>query len=374
MTSSSAHDPNRSSRLEDFGMLADRELFRRLALAMLAFGVLLEVMYSAFFEAPDWTDFVAVGQTLAAVVFVLLIPWDRVNARWLIVPALLGIAAVALIAIGDDVAIGMSFLFLPAAVLMVFYWDDLLARVAVMLPICVLYLLVPWLWGDSERLTEAVATLPLLIGSGIVLGMMFSRFRAASVEQARYRGTITALLMAIDARDDYSAAHSSDVLSLVLAVAEALELDEKQALHVADVALLHDVGKIGIPSEILVKPTTLTEEEWEVVRRHPVVGQRILSEVPGFEDVAGDVRHEHERWDGTGYPDGLAGEEIPIASRIVLACDAYRAMLSERPYRDVLSEEEARRELQEGAGSQFDPAVVKALIGELDARRRKEAV
>ena len=202
----------------------------------------------------------------------------------------------------------------------------------------------------------------------MLLGSLFNRFRSASVEQARFRGTITALLMALDARDDYTAEHSSEVLQLVMSVSEDIGLEEKLQLHVADVALLHDIGKIGIPNEILHKPAALSEDEWEVMRRHPEIGERILAEVPGFESVATAVRHEHERWDGGGYPDGIAGEDIPIASRIVLACDAYHAMISQRPYRSPMSETDARDQLLSNAGTQFDPTVVESLLSVLEKR------
>jgi HD-GYP domain-containing protein (c-di-GMP phosphodiesterase class II) len=109
------------------------------------------------------------------------------------------------------------------------------------------------------------------------------------------------------------------------------------------------------------------------MRRHPVIGERILNEVPGFEVVANAVRHEHERWDGTGYPDGLKGEQIPVASRIVLACDAYHAMTSDRPYRDAMSEAQAREQLKMHSGTQFDPQVVSALLVAIDALSPSDA-
>ena len=120
--------------------------------------------------------------------------------------------------------------------------------------------------------------------------------------------------------------------------------------------MLHDIGKLGIPTEILHAPRALTEEERIVMEQHPVIGERILQGIPYLEEVARAVRHEHERWDGTGYPDGLAGEAIPLASRVVFACDAWHAMTSDRPYRKALPEDVARAELAANAGTQFDPA------------------
>jgi HD-GYP domain-containing protein (c-di-GMP phosphodiesterase class II) len=120
-----------------------------------------------------------------------------------------------------------------------------------------------------------------------------------------------------------------------------------------------------VPNEVLLKPGPLDDEEWRIMRSHTIIGERILRTVPGLVDIAIAVRHEHERWDGAGYPDGLAAEEIPLASRVVLVCDAFHAMTSDRPYRAALPNDVALRELRENAGTQFDPAVVHALLEEM---------
>lgn len=362
------------SRIEDLGLLADGQLMRRLALTLLAFGCVLEVTYSLAFHAPDWTDAVATVFVIAACLVMIAIPWKRVSARWIVLPVMLGMTAVTLISVGDGIALGMPFFFLPAAVLMVLFWNDALIKWLVFTPLVATYLIVPMVWGEGDAWIEPITTTPLLIGTSLLLGALFNRFRHASVEEARFRGTITALLMALDARDDHTTAHSSEVLGMVMDVAERLGLDSREQLHVADVALLHDIGKIGIPNEILHKPSGLDAEEWEVMKRHPEIGERILNEVPGFEIVAAAVRHEHERWDGGGYPDGMRGDEIPLASRIVLACDAYHAMISQRPYRAALSDGAAREQLSRNSGSQFDPQVVDAVLATLDRRGREEAV
>jgi HD-GYP domain-containing protein (c-di-GMP phosphodiesterase class II) len=135
-------------------------------------------------------------------------------------------------------------------------------------------------------------------------------------------------------------------------------------------ALLHDVGKVAIPDGVLNKPGPLDEGEWKVMREHPVIGERILRAIPGMGPIARIVRHEHERFDGSGYPDGIAGDQIPIGARIILACDAYHAMTSTRPYREAMTHGEAIRELVDGAGTQFDPAVTEMLIGCLYGQRQ----
>jgi len=146
-------------------------------------------------------------------------------------------------------------------------------------------------------------------------------------------------------------------------VAGALGLDEVEIERIGHAALLHDIGKVGMPDRVLHKPGPLAGEEWDVMREHPVVGERILRSIPGMGCVANIVRHEHERFDGTGYPDRLAGEEIPLGSRIILACDAYHAMTSDRPYRAAMAHDHAVAELVRCAGSQFDPRIVSALVG-----------
>jgi HD-GYP domain-containing protein (c-di-GMP phosphodiesterase class II) len=129
-------------------------------------------------------------------------------------------------------------------------------------------------------------------------------------------------------------------------------------------ALLHDIGKIGIPGEILSKPGTLTEEEFELIKQHTVIGARMLERIPFFEHVHPLVRSAHERWVGRGYPDGLAASEIPLGARIICACDAFHAMISDRPYRSALAPVDAIAELRRHSGRQFDPAVVDAVVAE----------
>ncbi len=182
------------------------------------------------------------------------------------------------------------------------------------------------------------------------------------------RNAVAALAAAIDARDNYTLSHSRDVVDLACAVAGRLGLSRSETANVRDGAMLHDVGKVAIPNEILYKNGPLDDSEWDVMRQHPVIGERILLRTPELTAIAPLVRHEHERWDGLGYPDGLAGRDIPAGSRIIFACDAYNAMITERPYREPMSHEEALDELRRGSGTQFDPDVVTALLEVLALR------
>ncbi|MGH2899492.1 MAG: HD-GYP domain-containing protein, partial [Solirubrobacteraceae bacterium] len=173
---------------------------------------------------------------------------------------------------------------------------------------------------------------------------------------------VSALSAALEARDGYTSQHSSATVALTRAVGAGLGLDGDALDELAQIAALHDVGKLGIPTDIIRKPGPLTEREWAIMREHSAIGERILRGVPDLAGVARAVRHGHERWDGGGYPDHLAGEEIPLTSRIVFICDAYHAMTSDRPYRPAMSSGEAIGELRAAAGTQFDPHVVQSLL------------
>ena len=181
---------------------------------------------------------------------------------------------------------------------------------------------------------------------------------------------IAALASALEERDRYTGEHSESVVDLTARVGDALAISGEEIGQIRTAALLHDIGKLGVPDEILHKPAKLDEREWEIMRQHPVIGERILRAIPGFGAIARMVRHEHERWDGGGYPDRLAGTAIPIGSRIILACDAYHAMTSNRPYRQAMPHAEAMAELTGNAGTQLDPDVVEALVGYLFGRRQ----
>jgi len=189
-------------------------------------------------------------------------------------------------------------------------------------------------------------------------------------ENAAQQDAVFGLAEALIERDRYTGEHSAEVLDLVEQVARGLALDEQEVQRIRYAALLHDIGKVAIPDDILNKPGKLTDEEFEVMKTHTVAGERILRAIPGLGAVARIVRHEHERFDGKGYPDGISGSQIPIGARIILACDAYHAMTSTRPYRQAMDHREAIRELGKHAGTQFDPQVTEVLIGALYGKRQ----
>ena len=185
---------------------------------------------------------------------------------------------------------------------------------------------------------------------------------------------VEALTEAIDMRDHYTWHHSKNVMEMAGKLGKRLEMDEASLAELAFAARLHDVGKVGVPDAILLKAGALNEDEWEIMKQYPLRGAEMLERVPGLGNVAQIVLCEHEHWDGSGYPQGRAGEDIPLASRIILACDAFDAMTSDRPWRGALKPWAAVRELRAGAGREFDPQVVVQLIGVLRESRTTTAL
>jgi response regulator RpfG family c-di-GMP phosphodiesterase len=189
-----------------------------------------------------------------------------------------------------------------------------------------------------------------------------------------YRETVTALVNALRWRDGETEAHGDRVSERVVAVARKLGLSDQKVSDAEYGAVFHDIGKIAVPDAILHNTDDLTPDEWAVIRRHTVIGEQIIQPVGFLRSVSRIVRHSHEHWDGSGYPDELRGESIPIESRIVFACDAFDAMTNTRSYQEAMTEERARARLQELSGVHFDPKVVDALIAVLDEERRDAAV
>jgi putative nucleotidyltransferase with HDIG domain len=180
------------------------------------------------------------------------------------------------------------------------------------------------------------------------------------------RGVVRAIADTLEAKDRYVYGHARRVSGYAMAIGRRMRLSVPVLEQLSLAALLHDVGKISTPDSILLKPAALTEEERDIVRLHSERGARLLAAVPEMEEIAAAVRHHHENYDGTGYPEGLAGEQIPLASRIIHVADAYDAMTSPRPFRNALDHEVTVRALINGSGSQFDPEVVAAFC-ELEA-------
>jgi diguanylate cyclase (GGDEF)-like protein len=241
---------------------------------------------------------------------------------------------------------------------------------------------------------SSLAVAPFAVGNGVgaivavlphadfgerelrLLGGLAHQAQLAIANASNYDGleksfvsTVEALANALEANDEYTSTHARWITDLALRVGKELELELSVLKRLELGALLHDIGKIGIPSNVLSKPGRLTAEERALIETHPELGERIIAPIDRLQDVRKIVRHCHERWDGQGYPDKLAGGEIPLESRIVFVCDAYHAMTTDRPYRKRLSHPEAVRRLRDGAGSQFDARVVEVCLRVLAERR-----
>jgi diguanylate cyclase (GGDEF)-like protein len=235
------------------------------------------------------------------------------------------------------------------------------------------YLLAPFALDDGRR-GCIVAKAPrhhadepehvLRMLAGVAHHAKLAVANAASFEQleATFISTVEALANALEANDVYTSSHARHITDLSLKVGRALGLAPRELKRLELGALFHDIGKIGIPSEILAKPGPLTNAERALIKTHPELGERIIAPIERLHDVGPIIRHCHERWDGSGYPDGLSGDEIPLESRIVFVCDAFHAMTTDRPYRARLSADEARSRLADAAGTQFDPDVVRAFV------------
>lgn len=228
---------------------------------------------------------------------------------------------------------------------------------------------------DTGRLGCLVVTAPepgehrftdkdlrLLDGMAVQSRLAINNLVTYETLESTFISTIEALANALEAKDQYTSSHARSITDTALELGQAMGMDEKSLKRLELGALFHDIGKIGIPSSILLKPGPLTPEEFEVMKGHPELGERILAPIAQLQEVRPIVRACHERFDGGGYPDGLSGDEIPLEARIIFVCDAYDAMTTNRPYRAALTSEEAVTRLEKGAGTQFDPSVVKLFL------------
>ena len=204
--------------------------------------------------------------------------------------------------------------------------------------------------------------LPLLTIIGGQIAIALQNAEAYEKLDRMYLETVTALAAAMEAKDQYTASHADSLAAMAVAVGGRMGLTDAELRMLQYAAVLHDIGKIGIPGNILNKPAELTREEFDTMAQHTVIGERIISRIDYLVPIARIIRSAHERWDGNGYPDGHRGEEIPLASRILLVCDAFDAMTTDRPYRTALPTDEALSELARHASTQFDPRVVDVFL------------
>lgn len=317
------------------------------------------------------TEWVIAVLACAAGVVCWLLPWAQIPARRFVPVVFAGLAmlTVGVFATGGThshltvlylviVVFTASVLEFQTAVLVL-----ILAIVASALPL----LIQGWDSFFARALVLLAASMvicayiPALVRKALRTENELAEQRRLELEQS-YMSTIAALAAALDAKDRHTEAHSRETAALARAVGARLGLDEEALRFLEYGALLHDIGKIGIPGYVLNKPGSVDEEETALMREHPVIGERIVASVPFLHRVRPVVRAEHERWDGAGYPDGLKGEEIPIEARIIHACDAFQAMSSDRPYRRARPRDWILKEIAAQSAKQFDPQVAEALL------------
>lgn len=222
----------------------------------------------------------------------------------------------------------------------------------------VLSVLIAVLYASSPWNLILVAVLLLLVNTSL---------RSYVNLRKQAKQTFEMIMDLLNERDPYTHEHSESVGDLAEAITNELQINPERKEDIISAARVHDIGKLGIPDSILLKESELDGAEWEKMKEHPVLGAKILSGLKIYEGAVGVVKHEHERWDGSGYPEGLEGEDIPLGSRVVAVADVWNALITERPYRGPLTKDEALEEIREMSGVKLDPNVVDALISVLES-------
>jgi diguanylate cyclase (GGDEF)-like protein/putative nucleotidyltransferase with HDIG domain len=299
-----------------------------------------------------------------------VLPWQRFPSRRFL-PIVFG--GVVMLAVSLAATGGMHSHLLPLFMVLVVFTASLfefrVAAVVLLLAVAVVTapLVNSWDGQYARSIVILVASMvictyvPSMVRKALGRENVLASARELELERS-YLATIEALAAALDAKDRHTEAHSRETAALARAVGQRVGLKDEALRFLEYGALLHDIGKIGIPGYILNKPGPLDPEETAIMREHPVIGERIVASVPFLSRVRPIVRAEHERWDGCGYPDRLKGTEIPVEARIIHACDAFQAMASDRAYRPALPRDRILEELRNNSGKQFDPDVVTALL------------
>jgi len=203
----------------------------------------------------------------------------------------------------------------------------------------------------------------------VPLVLVHVSFRSYMRLQTETRKTFEKISRILDERDHYTAVHSSEVAELAVKIGQKMGLPQGEIEKIDIAARVHDIGKVAVPDAILLKPAPLTEEEWKVMKRHPLISAELIEGLEIYTPVADAVRHEHERWDGSGYPDGLKGKEIPLLARIIAAADIYNALTTSRPYRKAFTREQAVESIQKMRGKDLDPIVADVLLRVIASQR-----
>lgn len=332
------------------------------------FGMAMCSIYTAIYGDFDWYYAGTIIGLLVGLLYGFVVFNPHMARKWAVAAPVM--AAIILLVSGAHLRQpGVNnYLLVPLVFSTFFLWRHRNLYLVVSGIMIAAFCILPLAIGGSDELRRVVIGGPIFTVIAVLAFTLVRRAGKLQLERSTFQSTVSSLLTALNARDGVTREKALRTVQLAELVALEMGLSVSDREQVRYAAYLHDIGKLGVPNELLSKPGPLTADEWVVLREHPVIGERIVRNVPGFADVAVIVRHEHECWNGSGYPDGLSGDRIPVESRIIHACDAYAAMTADRSYADSVSRAEIRTELEARAGTQFDPDVVSALLSVIGGR------
>lgn len=332
------------------------------------FGVITTTIYVAGFGEFDGVYAVNMVLMLVGLAYGAVVFNPKVPRGWSLVPTMLVTVVLLVMGIHLDQPGVNSFLLVPLVFTTFFLWRDKGLYLVAMAIMVVAYCALPLAIGGMSELRRVVIGGAIFTMIGGLSFLLVRRAGTLQLERSTFQSTVSSLLTALNARDGASRERTLKTVQLAEEVALEMGLGESDREQVRYAAYLHDIGKLGVPNELFDKRGPLTAEEWEVLREHPVVGERIVRSVPGFDDVATIVRHEHENWNGSGYPDGLSGDRIPIESRIIQVCAAYGELFEAAAEGDEAASAVVEGEMRARAGTHFDPDVVTALLAIAEER------
>lgn len=363
------HKPTWAINLREGALVSPEEAARErraLVLAYVAawiFGGVVFTVYCAVYESLGRSYAVGMGLIALGLAYALVIFNPRFPRQAVVLSPVMVVALMFWTGLYTQQPGANAFLLVPLIFNAFFLWRHPRLYWFSAILIVAAYVVMPLAIGGTEELRRVIIGGPIFVAITVLALALVQRAGRMQMERSTFQSTVTSLLTALNARSGAPQDTTIEMVELAERVARNMGLSDLDCEQVRYAAFLHDIGKLGIPNELLDKTEPLSADEWEVMRQHPVIGERIVSSVPGFEDVAAIVRGEHEWWNGKGYPDGLSGDHIPVESRIINACDAYVDLLRKVAPDDTVEEEPIALldELNERSGTQFDPDVLHAL-------------